>query len=90
MNGHIRLFTARIFICEACLEFGHLFVSSLLNLIIQEHDCLLYDPKTTFDPNIEVVKRAVKRDEMRGLPRILSLFTRVIVLCHGARHFVSE
>ena len=26
-----------------------------------------------FDPNIEVIKRAVKRDEMRGLPRILSL-----------------
>ena len=27
-----------------------------------------------FDPNIEVIKRAVKRDEMRGLSRILSLF----------------
>ena len=27
-----------------------------------------------FDPNIEAIKRAVKRDEMRGLPRILSLF----------------
>ena len=26
----------------------------------------------TFDPNIEVIKRAVKRDEMRGLSRILS------------------
>ena len=25
------------------------------------------------DPNIEVIKRAVKRDEMRGLPRVLSL-----------------
>ena len=28
--------------------------------------------KFSFDPNIEVIKRAVKRDEMRGLPRILS------------------
>ena len=26
-----------------------------------------------FDPNIEVIKRAVKRDEMQGLPIILSL-----------------
>ena len=30
--------------------------------------------KIMFDPNIEVIKRAVKRDEMRGLSRILSLF----------------
>ena len=30
--------------------------------------------KITFDPNIEVIKRAVKRDEMRGLSRILSIF----------------
>ena len=29
--------------------------------------------KSRFDPNIEVIKGAVKRDEMRGLPRILSL-----------------
>ena len=27
-----------------------------------------------FDRNIEVIKRAVKRDEMWGLPRIFSLF----------------
>ena len=27
-----------------------------------------------FVPNIEVIKWAVKSDEMRGLPRILSLF----------------
>ena len=26
-----------------------------------------------FDPNIEVIKRAVKRDDMLGLTRILSL-----------------
>ena len=30
--------------------------------------------KITFDLNIEVIKRAVKKDEMRDLPRILSLF----------------
>ena len=29
--------------------------------------------KITFDPNIEVIKQAVKRDEMGGMPRILSL-----------------
>ena len=29
--------------------------------------------KSVFDTNIEVIKRAVKRDEMRGVPRILSL-----------------
>ena len=29
--------------------------------------------KITFDPNIKVIKRAVKRDEMRGLARLLSL-----------------
>ena len=29
--------------------------------------------KSRLIPNIEVIKRAVKRDEMRGLPRILSL-----------------
>ena len=25
--------------CEACQEFCHLFVTSLIGLIIQEHDC---------------------------------------------------
>ena len=30
--------------------------------------------KITFDPNIEVIKRAVKSDEMQGLLRFLSLF----------------
>ena len=25
--------------CEACQEFCHLFVTSLINLIIQEHNC---------------------------------------------------
>ena len=30
--------------------------------------------KITVDSYIKVIKRVVKRDEMRGLPRILSLF----------------
>ena len=30
--------------------------------------------KSRLIPIFEVIKRAVKRDEMRGLPRILSLF----------------
>ena len=43
--------------------------------------------KITFDPNIEVIKRAVKRDEMRGLPRILSLIRDKLNKCNntGAR-----
>ena len=44
-----------------------------------------------FDPNIEVIKRAVKIDKMRVLPRILSLFRDNFNKCNntGARLLVS-
>ena len=43
--------------CEACQEFRHLFVTSLINLIIQSTTVrfyLFYDPKTTFKSRLEI------------------------------------
>ena len=40
--------------CEACQEFCHLFVTSLVNLIIQVRFYLLYDPKTTLKSRLEI------------------------------------
>ena len=43
--------------CEACQEFWHFFVTSLINLIIQEHDCeviFIVWPENYFKSRLEI------------------------------------